>query len=111
MVVKRRVGLLLATAAVFAAGSASAQTAQQADLDKVEQMQRRMQQLQDQMKQQTQQLQDQMKQVTKELADAKKKAAEVKAADPNPRFHRLSTAPTAPISSRFRRRPRASSTR
>ena len=81
MVVKRRVGLLLATAAVFAAGSASAQTAQQADLDKVEQMQRRMQQLQDQMKQQTQQLQDQMKQVNKELADAKKKAAEVKAAE------------------------------
>src|ERR1700727_211844 len=81
MVVKRRVGLLLATAAVFAAGSASAQAAQQADLDKVEQMQRRMQQLQDQMKQQTQQLQDQMKQVNKELADAKKKAAEVKAAE------------------------------
>jgi hypothetical protein len=57
---------LLATAAVFAAGSASAQTAQQTDLDtvKVEQMQRQMQQLQ-----------DQMKQVNKDLAEAKKKAA------------------------------------
>ncbi len=63
---KRHWGLL-ATAAVFVAGSASAQTAQQIDLDtaKVEQMQRQMQQLQ-----------DQMKQVNKELADAKKKAAE-----------------------------------
>jgi hypothetical protein len=57
---------LLATAAVFAATSASAQTAQQNDLDtaKVEQMQRQMQQLQ-----------DQMKQVNKDLAEAKKKAA------------------------------------
>jgi outer membrane murein-binding lipoprotein Lpp len=59
---KRHWGLL-ATAAIFAAGSASAQ---QVDIDtaKVEQMQRQMQQLQ-----------DQMKQVNKELADAKKKAA------------------------------------
>ena len=57
---------LLASAAVFAASSASAQ---QVDIDaaKVDQMQRQMQQLQ-----------DQMKQVNKELADAKKKAAEVK---------------------------------
>jgi hypothetical protein len=63
---KRRHWGLLASAAIFAAGSASAQTAQQTDLDtvKVEQMQRQMQQLQ-----------DQMKQVNKELADAKKKAA------------------------------------
>jgi hypothetical protein len=61
---------LLATAAVLAAGSASAQTAQQTDLDKVEQMQRQMQQLQ-----------DQMKQVNKDLAEAKKKAAEVKTAE------------------------------
>jgi hypothetical protein len=62
---KRHWGLL-ATAAVFAAGSASAQ---QVDIDtaKVDQMQRQMQQLQ-----------EQMKQVNKELADAKKKAAEVK---------------------------------
>jgi hypothetical protein len=66
---KRHWGLL-ATAAVFAAGSASAQTAQQTDLDavKVEQMQRQMQR-------QMQQLQDQMKQVNKDLAEAKKKAA------------------------------------
>jgi phosphate-selective porin OprO and OprP len=67
MVVKRRVGLLLATAAVFAAGSASAQ---QADLDKVEQMQRQIQQLQDQMKQ---------LQLKSERTEAKKKA-EVKGA-------------------------------
>ncbi len=62
----KRHSWLLATAAIFAAGSAGAQTAQQTDLDtvKVEQMQRQMQQLQ-----------DQMKQVNKELADAKKKAA------------------------------------
>jgi hypothetical protein len=53
---------LLATAAVFAAGSASAQ---QVDIDtaKVEQMQRQMQQLQ-----------DQMKQVNKDIADAKRKS-------------------------------------
>jgi hypothetical protein len=59
---KRHWGLL-ASAAVFAASSASAQ---QVDIDaaKVEQMQHQMQQLQ-----------DQMKQVNKELADAKKKAA------------------------------------
>jgi hypothetical protein len=63
---KRRHWGLLASAAIFVAGSASAQTAQQTDLDtvKVEQMQRQMQQLQ-----------DQMKQVNKELTDAKKKAA------------------------------------
>jgi hypothetical protein len=62
---------LLATAAIFAAGSASAQ---QADIDataKVEQMQRQMQQLQ-----------EQMKQISKDLADAKKKAAEAKAEIP-----------------------------
>ena len=61
---------LLATAAVFAAGSASAQ---QVDIDtaKVEQMQRQMQQLQ-----------DQMKQVNKDIADAKRKAAEAKAEIP-----------------------------
>jgi hypothetical protein len=64
---KRHWGLL-ATAAIFAAGSASAQ---QADLDKVEQMQRQMQQLQ-----------DQMKQVKIELTEAKKKAAEVKSEIP-----------------------------
>jgi hypothetical protein len=61
---------LLTTAAVFAAGSAGAQTAQQADLDKIEQMQRQMQQLQ-----------EQMKQVKSELIEAKRKAAEVKAAE------------------------------
>lgn len=66
---KRHWGLL-ATAAVFVAGSASAQTAQ-ADFDKVEQMQ-----------QQMQQLQDQMKQVNKDLAEAKKKAAAVKSEIP-----------------------------
>jgi hypothetical protein len=66
---KRHWGLL-ATAAVFAAGSAGAQ---QVDIDaaKVDQMQRQMQQLQ-----------EQMKQVNKELADAKKKAAEVKSEIP-----------------------------
>jgi phosphate-selective porin OprO and OprP len=69
MVVKRRVGLMLATAAVFAAGSASAQTAQQSDLDKVEQMQRQIQQLQDQMKQ---------LQLKSERTEGKKKATEVK---------------------------------
>jgi hypothetical protein len=65
---KRHWGML-ATAAIFAAGSASAQQAP--DLDKVEQMQRQMQQLQ-----------EQMKQVNKDLADAKKKAAEMKSEIP-----------------------------
>jgi outer membrane murein-binding lipoprotein Lpp len=67
---RRRHWGLLASAAVFAAGTASAQ---QVDIDtaKVEQMQRQMQQLQ-----------EQMKQVNKELADAKKKAAEAKAEIP-----------------------------
>jgi hypothetical protein len=66
---KRHWGLL-ATAAIFAAGSASAQ---QADIDaaKVDQMQRQMQQLQ-----------EQMKQVNKDLAEAKKKAAAVKSEIP-----------------------------
>ncbi|MBV9968430.1 MAG: hypothetical protein JO228_00475 [Xanthobacteraceae bacterium] len=68
--VKRHWGLL-ATAAVFAAGSAGAQTAQQSDLDKVEQMQRQMQQLQ-----------EQMKQVKVELTEAKRKAAEAKSEIP-----------------------------
>src|SRR3984885_12846536 len=59
---------LLATAAVFAAGSASAQ---QVDIDtaKVEQMQRQ---------------QDQMKQVNKDIAEAKRKAAGAKADIPAP---------------------------
>jgi hypothetical protein len=65
---KRHWGLL-ATVAVFAAGSANAQSA--SDVAKVEQMQ-----------QQMQQLQDQMKQVNKDIADAKKKAAEAKAEIP-----------------------------
>jgi hypothetical protein len=64
---KRHWGLL-ATAAVFAAGTASAQ---QVDFDKVEQMQRQMQQLQ-----------DEMKQVNKDLAEAKRKAAAVKSEIP-----------------------------
>ena len=59
---------LLATAAVFAAGSAGAQSP---DLDQVERMQRQMEQLQ-----------EQMKQVKNELNEAKKKAAEAKAAIP-----------------------------
>jgi uncharacterized membrane protein (DUF106 family) len=59
---------LLATAAVFAAGSAGAQTP---DIDQVERMQRQMEQLQ-----------EQMKQVKNELNEAKKKAAEAKAAIP-----------------------------
>jgi hypothetical protein len=67
----KRHSWLLATASIFAAASASAQSAQQSDLDKVEQMQRQMEQLQ-----------DQMKQVNKDLADAKKKAAEVKSQIP-----------------------------
>jgi phosphate-selective porin OprO/OprP len=56
---------LLATTAIFAAGSANAQSP---DLDKVDRMQRQMEQLQ-----------EQMKQVKSELVEAKKKAAEVKA--------------------------------
>jgi phosphate-selective porin OprO and OprP len=68
---------LLATAAVFAAGSASAQ---QVDIDaaKVEQVQRQMQQLQEQMQRQNRQLQEQMQQLKTELAEAKKKADEAK---------------------------------
>ncbi len=62
---KRHWGLL-ATAAIFAAGSANAQSP---DLDKVDRMQRQMEQLQ-----------EQMKQVKTELVEAKKKAAEAKAA-------------------------------
>jgi phosphate-selective porin OprO and OprP len=63
---KRHWGML-ATAAIFAAGSASAQ--QPSEMDKVDQMQRQMEQLQ-----------EQMKQVKSELNDAKKKATEAKAA-------------------------------
>jgi hypothetical protein len=65
---KRHWGML-ATAAIFAAGAASAQQAP--DLNKIEQMQRQMEQLQ-----------EQMKQVKGELNDAKKKAAEVKSQIP-----------------------------
>jgi hypothetical protein len=57
---------LLATTAIFAAGSAHAQSPAP-DLDKVEQMQRQMEQLQ-----------QQMKQVKVDLVEAKKKAAEAK---------------------------------
>jgi hypothetical protein len=57
---------LLATTAIFAAGSAHAQTPAP-DLDKIEQMQRQMEQLQ-----------QQMKQVNVDLVEAKKKAAEAK---------------------------------
>ena len=67
---KRRHWGLLATAAVFVAGSAGAQQVDIATA-KVEQMQRQMQQLQ-----------DQMKQVNKDLAEAKKKAAEAKSEIP-----------------------------
>src|ERR1700681_929921 len=59
---------LLATTAIFAAGAANAQTPAP-DLDKVDRMQRQMEQLQ-----------EQMKQVKTELVEAKKKAAEAKAA-------------------------------
>ncbi len=61
---------LLATTAIFAAGAANAQTPAP-DLDKVDRMQRQMEQLQ-----------EQMKQVKSELVEAKKKAAEAKAEIP-----------------------------
>src|ERR1700722_2479851 len=61
---------LLATTAIFAAGAANAQSPAP-DLDKVDRMQRQMEQLQ-----------EQMKQVKSELLEAKKKAAEAKAAPP-----------------------------
>jgi hypothetical protein len=59
---------MLATVAVFASGSAGAQSP---DTDQIERMQRQMEQLQ-----------VQMKQVKGELEDAKKKAAEAKAEIP-----------------------------
>ncbi len=59
---------MLATVAIFASGSAGAQSL---DTDQVERMQRQMEQLQ-----------EQMKQVKGDLADAKKKAAEAKAEIP-----------------------------
>jgi hypothetical protein len=61
---------LLATTAIFAAGAANAQSPAP-DLDKVDRMQRQMEQLQ-----------DQMKQVKSDLVEAKKKAAEAKAEIP-----------------------------
>src|SRR5271169_2333807 len=61
---------LLATTAIFAAGAANAQTPAP-DLDKVDRMQRQMEQLQ-----------EQMKQVKSDLVEAKKKAAEAKAEIP-----------------------------
>ncbi len=60
---------LFATTALFAASSANAQSPAP-DLDKVDRMQRQMEQLQ-----------EQMKQVKSELVEAKKKAAEAKAAE------------------------------
>jgi hypothetical protein len=61
---------LLATTAIFAAGAANAQSPAP-DLDKVDRMQRQMEQLQ-----------EQMKQIKSELVEAKKKAAETKAEVP-----------------------------
>jgi len=61
---------LLATTAIFAAGAANAQSPAP-DLDKVDRMQRQMEQLQ-----------EQMKQVKSELVEAKRKAAEAKAEVP-----------------------------
>jgi hypothetical protein len=61
---------LIATTAIFAAGEANAQTPAP-DLDKIDRMQRQMEQLQ-----------EQMKQVKSELVEAKKKAAEAKSAIP-----------------------------
>ncbi len=61
---------LLATTAIFAAGAANAQTPAP-DLDKVDRMQRQMEQLQ-----------EQMKQVKSDLVEAKRKAAEAKAEIP-----------------------------
>src|SRR5271167_318377 len=61
---------LLATTAIFAAGAANGQTPAP-DLDKVDRMQRQMEQLQ-----------EQMKQVKSDLVEAKKKAAEAKAEIP-----------------------------
>jgi hypothetical protein len=60
---------LLATTTIFAAGAANAQSPAP-DLDKVDRMQRQMEQLQ-----------DQMKQVESDLAEAKKKVAAAKAAE------------------------------
>jgi hypothetical protein len=59
---------LLVTTAIFTAGAANAQSPAP-DLDKVDRMQRQMEQLQ-----------EQMKQVKKDLVEAKKKAAEANAA-------------------------------
>jgi hypothetical protein len=61
---------LLATTAIFAAGAANAQSPAP-DLDKVDRMQRQMEQLQ-----------EQMKEVKSDLVEAKKKAAEAKAEIP-----------------------------
>src|ERR1700729_1538344 len=61
---------LLATTAIFAAGAANAQSPAP-DLDKVDRMQRQMEQLK-----------EQMKQVKSDLVEAKKKAAEAKAEIP-----------------------------
>ena len=67
---------LVATTAVFAASAADAQSPA-SDLDKVDRMQRQMEQLQ-----------EQMKQVKRELIEAKKKAAEAKAkAEAPPAFN------------------------
>ena len=84
---------LLATTAIFAAGAANAQTPAP-DLDKVDRMQRQMEQLQ-----------EQMKQVKSDLVEAKKKAAEAKAEIP-PAFNGAYGADL----SRFPPRRRASST-
>jgi hypothetical protein len=66
----KRLLRMLATTAIFTSGAANAQTTVP-DLDKVDRMQRQMEQLQ-----------EQMKQVKGELVEAKKKAAEAKAEIP-----------------------------
>ena len=88
---------MLATVAIFASGSAGAQSL---DTDQVERMQRQMEQLQ-----------EQMKQVKSDLGEAKKKAAGHRRQRQQRRrltYRRNSTAPMGPTSIRFPPRHRAS---
>src|ERR1700690_4032445 len=78
---------LLATTAIFALGAANAQSPAP-DLDKVDRMQRQMEQLQ-----------EQMKQVKGELVEAKKKTAEAKAEIP-PAFNGVYGADLKPFSTK-----------
>jgi phosphate-selective porin OprO/OprP len=86
---------LFATA-VFAGGPANAQSATP-DFDKVDRMQRQMEQLQEQMKQQQEQMKRQIKQVEGELVEAKKKAAEKATASPFDGAYATDGATKAPV--------------